>query len=254
MYNSVECAKLLIQHMSNVDLTDRQGRSALAHASFNGHIEMAKLLLENGANANIHDKQERKPIHWASYVGYIDIVKLLVNHGADVNSLDKELYTPLLVACASGKSEEIISLLIEMGADTSATTVHDSSIFHLACLNGHDQIVKLLLNNYDLKIKTNSKGYHPIHYAAGCKLGAFCLELLVSLDVDVNISSFFDGRTPMHVAAMHGRTSCAQILFSNGSQIDVKDSDGNTPLHLAASYGQTSMIKFLIDCGSNIYM
>jgi serine/threonine-protein phosphatase 6 regulatory ankyrin repeat subunit A len=216
VYNSIECARLLLSYISNIDATDRQGRSALAHAAFNGNIQLVEILLENGANTNVQDKQERRPLHWASYVGYNDIIRLLVKYGADINSLDKDLFTPLLVACASGKSEESIRLLIELGADTSAMTIHDSSIFHLACLNGHDHIVKELLYNQKLKMKTNSKGYHPLHYTAGCKQGAFCLELLINLNIDVNMAGF-DGRTAMHIAALHGRTACAEILFSNGA-------------------------------------
>lgn len=121
-----------------------------------------------------------------------------------------------MVACASGKSEETIKLLIELGADTNVTTIYDSNVYHLACLNGHDQIVKELLNTHCLPMNLNSKGYHPLHYAAGCKRGAFCVELLISLDIDVNMASFVDGKTPMHLAALHGVTSCAEILFSNG--------------------------------------
>jgi ankyrin repeat protein len=120
------------------------------------------------------------------------------------------------VACASGKSEETISLLIELGADVTASNIHDSSVYHLACLNGNDQILKELLYTHNITMRVNSKGYHPIHYAAGCKRGQFCLEFLISLNVDVNLTSFVDGRTPLHVAAIQGRTSCAQILYSNG--------------------------------------
>ncbi len=143
-----------------------------------------------------------------------------------------------MVASASGKSEETISLLIELGADVTASNIHDSSVYHLACLNGNDQILKELLYTHNITMKANSKGYHPIHYAAGCKRGQFCLEFLISLNVDVNLASCTDGRTvgffnfkfisfshdlfsfrfgqPLHVAALQGRTSCAQILHSNG--------------------------------------
>ena len=103
-----------------------------------------------------------------------------------------------------------------MGADITAANIHDSSAYHLACLNGNDQILKELLYTHNITMKVNSKGYHPIHYAAGCKRGQFCLEFLISLNVDVNLASFIDGRTPLHVAALQGRTSCAQILYSNG--------------------------------------
>lgn len=126
------------------------------------------------------------------------------------------MYTPLLVACASGKSEETVNLLIELGADPNATTINDSSVFHLACLNGHDQIVKELLNTHNLCMNLNNKGYHPLHFAAGCKTAGFCLELLVSLNVDANLASSIDGRTPMHIAALHGRTTSAQTLALNG--------------------------------------
>lgn len=188
------------------------------------------------------------------------------------------MYTPLLAACASGKSEETIELLINLGADYNATTSGELSIFHLACLNGHDHILKQLLtlrvNSESLEMKVNSKGVHPIHYAAACKTGSLCLDLLVSVGVDVNMATYVEGTTAMHVAALNNRTSCALILFSNGREkvlicnrkmffillilkgavINVQDSNNNTPLHSAAINGSTAMIKFLVESGANIYM
>ena len=109
-----------------------------------------------------------------------------------------------------------------MGADVTAANIHDSSVYHLACLNGNDLVLKELLYTHNIIMKVNSKGYHPIHYAAGCKRGQFCLEFLISLNIDVNLASFADGRTPLHVAALQGRTSCAQILYSNGKMTRIK--------------------------------
>ena len=109
----------------------------------------------------------------------------------------------------------------------TATTINDSSIFHLACLNGHDAIVNQLLNmkinDESLLMKVNNKGLHPLHYAAACKTGGFCLELLMSLDIDVNMASYVEGTTPLHIAALNNRTACAQILFSNGMLKYMKD-------------------------------
>lgn len=124
------------------------------------------------------------------------------------------------MACASGKSEETIQLLISMGADYNATLLSELSIFHLACLNGHDIILKQLLNmkvgDEKLQMKCTSKGVHPIHFAAASKTGSLCLDILVALGVDVNMATYGEGTTPMHIAAMNNRTSCALILFSNG--------------------------------------
>jgi ankyrin repeat protein len=159
------------------------------------------------------------------------------------------------VAVASGKSEQAISLLIDSGADISASTMNDSDIFDLACLNGHELIVRELLHTHGLSMRLNRKGYHPLHYAAACKQGALCVEMLMNISgIDMNVASNVDGRTPMHICAMHGHTPCAQILYANGASVNAKDCDNNTPLHLAAMNGQTSMMSFLIECGANIYM
>jgi len=171
---------------------------------------------------------------------------------SSLNNFSIQLYTPLLVACASGKSEDTIQLLLDLGADHSATTQTELSIFHLACLNGHDHILKQLLS-LKLEMKCSGKGVHPIHFAAASKTGSLCLDLLVAAGVDVNLTTHADGTSPMHIAALNNRTSCALILFSNGGLFNVQDSSGNTPLHLAAQNGSTAMIKFLVDSGANIY-
>lgn len=213
-----------------------------------------RLLLESRANCNIKDKQERRPIHWASYMGYTEVVEELLKYGADINCLDREVivfkakilnsiyltccnaclnaqhYTPLLAACASGKSEEVIERLVDLGADVNACTINGSGLIHVACLNGHEHLVKYLLLGGNkttasalLEMKLNERGYHPLHYAAGCKRGSFCVELLTSILSNVHVGescvdlvSCVDGKTPMHIAAMHGLTTNAQILQANG--------------------------------------
>ena len=128
-----------------------------------------------------------------------------------------------MAACASGKSDETIRLLIELGSNVYAKTINESSAYHLACLNGHDQIVKELLA-HNVEMSANTKGYHPIHYAAVSKRGALCLELLINMGVDVNVQSK-DGKTPLHITALHGCFSCAQILIHNGlyKEINLKN-------------------------------
>lgn len=157
-----------------------------------------------------------------------------------------------MVACASGKSEETIRLLIQLGADITLNTIHESSAFHLACLNGHDTVLKeLLLNNYEMK--SNSKGYHPIHYASVSRRGSFCLEHLISLGIDVNMKSN-DGKTPLHITALHYSHSCAQNLICSGAKVNEIDNNGNTPLHIASKIGDDIMVSLLLDYSASIHM
>ena len=38
--NAVRCAEALIPHLTNVNVSDRGGRTSLHHAAFNGHKEV----------------------------------------------------------------------------------------------------------------------------------------------------------------------------------------------------------------------
>lgn len=94
---AVRCAEVLVPQLSNVNVSDRAGRSALHHAAFSGHVEvgpfflhihkgkhttthielvfvcqMVKLLLSRGANINAFDKKDRRALHWAAYMGETD--------------------------------------------------------------------------------------------------------------------------------------------------------------------------------------
>jgi ankyrin repeat protein len=140
--------------------------------------------------------------------------------------------------------------------------------------------VKELLN-HNIEMKANQKGYHPIHYAAVSKRGAFCLELLINMNIDVSLRSS-DGKTPLHIAALHQNFSCAQILIYKGpvcfhslalfnetkffniilknnqktddSILNAQDNDKQTPLHLAAMVGNELMVSILLECGASIFM
>lgn len=54
IYNSVSCAKLLLEKLqdnaTSIDVSDRQGRSALAQASFNGNLDVFLKALINKFN------------------------------------------------------------------------------------------------------------------------------------------------------------------------------------------------------------
>lgn len=51
--------------------------------------------------------------------------------------------TPLLAACEAGKTG-IVSLLLDKGADITATNDNKTAL-HIACEKGHVEVVKLLI-------------------------------------------------------------------------------------------------------------
>ena len=75
--------------------------------------------------------------------------------------------------------------------------------------------------------------------------GGKCLELLLQEGAQVNAMAL-DGRTPLHLTAIHGRHARAEPLLDHGASIDAVDKDANTPLHIASLNGHELLIRTLL--------
>uniref|UniRef100_S4RRT2 Ankyrin repeat domain 52 n=1 Tax=Petromyzon marinus TaxID=7757 RepID=S4RRT2_PETMA len=246
---AIKCADALIPLLSNVNVSDRAGRTALHHAAFNGNLEMVNLLISKGANVNAMDKRERRAVHWAGYMGHTEVVKMLLSNGADVNWKDKKGYTPLHAAAASGHVT-VVRLLLSLKAEMNEFNGFGNTALHVACHNGQDAVVSELLDAGADAGHRNERGFTALHFAAASTHGAICLELLVNHHADVNAQSY-DGKSPLHMTAIHGRFTRSQTLIQNGGEIDCGDKEGNTPLHIAARYGHELLINTLISNGAD---
>jgi ankyrin repeat protein len=79
-----------------------------------------------------------------------------------VNSTDEHGRTALFFACANGHLDVVKILVNEFNADIEKTTKTDeSTALHWACLNGHSEVVKLLLEkggkNIAFKVNKNNR-------------------------------------------------------------------------------------------------
>ena len=67
--------------------------------------------------------------------------------GIDVNSKDPSGYTPLHLACENGH-KEVVQLMLkeskELGIDVNSKDQYGSTPLHLACENGHMEVVQLM--------------------------------------------------------------------------------------------------------------
>ena len=60
------------------------------------------------------------------------------------------------------------------------------------------------------------------------------------------------GRTPLHVAAVYGKTQIARLLLEYGANPNKFDDDSESPLTLAAWKGNLSLVKILVAAGARI--
>ena len=70
--------------------------------------------------------------------------------------------------------------------------------------------------------------------------------------INVNLADRL-GRTPLHIAVMHGMEEVVHFLLSNGAEPLAEDLDGATPLVYAVDFKRPVILKTLLDAfGVNI--
>lgn len=104
------------------------------------------------------------PLFFAISSGNFDLVSLLLEHGADPNIYDIFVESPLHNACYLGYGN-IVELLLKHGASLDVQNEKSKSLLHEACSAGHDHIVKLLLERGVDPNMQGKNGKIPLHEA-----------------------------------------------------------------------------------------
>lgn len=75
-------------------------------------------------------------------------------------------------------------------------------------------------------------------------------ELLIQHGANVNHTPR-TGDTPLHKAALRGRTDLCELFIQNGARVNASDILGYTPLHQAAKQGYWESTQFLLKNGAH---
>jgi len=146
--------EFLIRKSANVNLKDKEGKTALLWASSNS-FENAKILIGNGAKVNEAAVDGMTPFLQAT-LGVssgkvpIEICELLRKNGANINAELKRQsalkWTALHYASANGDAE-LVKYLIKHGANINKATGEGSTPLFLAKLGEYDEVIKILKNS-----------------------------------------------------------------------------------------------------------
>ena len=233
----IPSTKLMIERVQRAKNT-----KSLFEVVEKGDIEQVKKLISEGGDINVKDENGHTALHLAVINGNKTLVELLIAKGADIEAQNRKKQTPLTVAIktlgeqnfkmktkkyAKGipsheylrTAKEIVSLLIDNGADVNAKTEFDLRPLHIAAMEALPDVVELLI----------AKGADVNGHSAG-------------------------SRTPLHMTANFGinanHSKVVEILIDNGADPLAKSDQGWTPLDEAINVNRKEIIKVLVAKGA----
>ncbi|MFH0822403.1 MAG: ankyrin repeat domain-containing protein, partial [Pseudomonadota bacterium] len=151
-----------------------------------------------------------------------------------------DLTRKLVSACRSGDIRTVETLLSTGSAgDASAR----ASALHTAYAWGHRDIVRLLIERFDLSSR-DAHGITLLMKAAEQGDVEFT-RFLISRDADVNSVDETYGATALARAALRGDPDVVRVLLDAGADASLTDRLGNTALLRARKWGRADVVALL---------
>lgn len=144
----------------------------------------------------------------------IDIVTELINYGADVNLVDSNGLTPIYVAVNS-QSPDITKILLEKGANVNTRYQQNESVLFLASALKNIECMQLLIKHgADVNIKEN-RNETPIFAAITCKFIPG-IQLLIDDGADLSIRDTYN-LTPLATAKLGNDSEVIELLLKHNA-------------------------------------
>ena len=239
--NVVDVVELLIANGADINAlcgSNQQGvrpetASALAIAAWGGHKKIVSILCDLQAEVDLtHEENEFHLLHQAAQEGMLDLVQYCLNQGCDINmatnkgakfnNIIQYQKTPLRLAAMEGHID-IVKLLLQNNARIQHP--HDNvTVLHLAAGRGQSSVIQLLIDEF--------KRRHP-------ETPQEAIDF-VNRKVQTNQSS------ALREAASQGAPSAVSVLLEHGATL-AAGRDGVTPLHDAAWFAKPLVAKILLE-------
>lgn len=221
-----------------------------------GAEDAAQILIAAGAPVNAPDGNNRTALQTAAEMGHAGMVLTLVAIGhADINTMQESpqgTYAPLHLA-AIGKHENVMRLLIDLGADAHQLDIQKRTPLNISAWNGHLEGVKLLLDETPAEVNPEDAGmsraralYDALFYAND----EVAEHMLDSGKVDVNIR-VHGSENMLNASLQGGRSDMAAKVIAAGADVNVVNRQDFSPLLLCVQRSMTAGATLLLKAGAN---
>lgn len=224
------------------EANDAQG-NALYRAASQGQAAKVQDLLAQGANPDFQVSGWTALLA-AANDGHSDIVSLLLEAGADVDAQEPGGGWSALHFAAYSGHEAVVELLLDAGAPLEQTNQAGQTAIDVA--NKHPDIMELIASRGG---KGNQLGT-TLYNAAG-RGQTDEVDRLLRLGADPNFQAP-DGTPVLQIAAYQGHVEVLRSLIEAGARIDDGDNGRHSALTTAVQQGKREIVVALIDAGADV--
>jgi len=201
--------ELLLKYGADVNKKDQLGKSALVYI-----VELLTLRWSRSPQISCPSSEERNIL--------ISVLSADVTVPSGYDGV-----SPLHIASSAGMCDIMLEL-IQHGANCNQLTYNEISAVDLACKNGHEAALELLLKN----------GANP-DGGTGCTCSTR----------SVHDSCKSHSMPPVCMAVKNNSKTMVEMLLKCGANVNASNEKGDTALHLATS---TTIIKTLLNAKANV--
>ena len=221
------------------------GTCPLHEAVLAGSLKYTKSLLDKGVRPDVL-VDSFSSVLLAIDEGYDEIAKVLLLNGASARIASEAGTTSLHKASPAGYLE-ICEMLLDLGADVNALDAEQLTPLMLATKASQEPVVRLLLQHRaDPSIQDRLGLGSPLHAAALMgKTSIVHLLLTTSHPPDIN-STFELGETPAGLASTYGYHEVVELLIANWADVDKPSQFSQSPLLQAVSGNHEKVVEVLL--------
>lgn len=241
-----DVVQLLLSHGADIDAVNIHGFTALHHASFRKDSRIVELLLQKGADYDAITSGGWSPLAIAANKRNWDYVRLLLRHNADPTAGDE--YNQVITAAVEDGEVDILRRVLRRVNHIERSGRR--SPLYAAAISGREDMVTMLL---DHGADVNFIDPHASGGTLGAAVAKNSLKLaqmLLEAGANVDLPRSPSQRTPLIDALDFDHAEMAQMLIDHGADINAVTSEGGSALHYAASRGLSSLVLQCLQGGA----